>query len=107
MRRRNLLLAFIAIFVMIPGCRDGSDTVAVMKSGSITRNEFHLWLESRGISPAGIYSDRKAAIANLRQMAIERLTLRRALSEKFDETPLCSSLLRAVYCNYLSSFYKE
>jgi hypothetical protein len=78
-----------------------------MKSSRITRYEFHNWLCSRNINPLEIYKNPDETEKQLKQMAVEMLTVDAALSEKFDITPFYYNINRAVYANFLSSYYKS
>jgi len=103
----HLKLLIPALFVLMSfSCHSDNDIIAEMKSRKITRSEFHHWLRDHNINPAEIYKNPEETEKQLKQMAVEIVTVDTALSEKFDTTPFYNNIHRAVYANLLSSYYK-
>ena len=106
MRPLKVIFSFLILFVLF-SCRGEDDILAEMKSGAITRAEFHTWLRARNLAPSDVADNHAATEKYLKQMAIEMLAVRAAVSEGFDETPFYSMIRKSMLANYLSSYYKS
>lgn len=106
MRLFKLFMSMFFVLILF-SCRSDNDIIAEMKSRRITCSEFHHWLRDRNINPAEIYKNPEETERQLKQMAVEIVTVDTALSEKFDTTPFYDNINSAVYANFLSSYYKS
>ena len=99
---------FMLFFAMISfSCRNDNDVIAEVNTRMIIRSEFHNWLRNRDINPSEIFKNRGETEKQLKQMAVESLTVEEAVSKKFDITPFYNNINRAVYANFLSLNYKS
>ncbi len=105
--RTLILLILSVIMVAASGCRNSNDVIAGMKSGRIYRFEFHNWLKARGINPAELYNDQEKSEEQLKQMAVEILSVEKALSDKFNTTSFYTNINSVIYANFLSSYFKS
>ncbi len=96
MRQLITLTLVLPLFIM-SACSNDNDVVAEMKSGIITRGDFRRWLKLR--------DDKDESEANLKHMAVEKIAAEAAVASKFDQTPFFRNISRAIYNNYLSSYY--
>lgn len=106
MRSFRLFVSLLIIIILF-SCRNDSDVLAEMNSRKITRFEFHQWLQNHDTDSAHIYKNSVEAEKKIKQMAVEILTVEKALSEKFETTPFYANIKNAVYANLLSSYYKN
>lgn len=106
MRPLKILIPLLFLLISF-SCRSDNDVIAEMKSRRITRVEFHQWLRGRNIDPAIVYENPVESEKHLKQMAVEILAVESAIAEKFDMTPFYRNISRAVFANFLSSYYKE
>lgn len=95
--RQLIILSLLLPFLILPACNNDNDVIAEMKSGLITRGEFRRWLQ--------LHDENSESEINLKRMAVEKLAADAAVAEKFDQTPFYRNISRAVYNNYLSSYY--
>ncbi len=100
-----LVSSLVAGLMIISGCRSDSDVIAEMKSGVITRLEFNQWLKSRGVNPDSLNGNTGELEKYLRQLGIEKLAVEEAITDRFDRTTFYKTVNRAVYSNYLASYY--
>jgi hypothetical protein len=105
---RFFILVVPALFLMVyTSCRNDNDIIAEMKLRNITRAEFHQWLSGRDINPEEIYNNNGQSEMLLQQMAVEILSVEKAVSDNFDTTPFYDNINRMVFANLLSTYYKS
>lgn len=105
---RFFILVVPALFLMVyTSYRNDNDVIAEMKFRSITRAEFHQWLSGRDIDPEEIYNNNGQSEMLLQQMAVEILSVEKAVSDNFDTTPFYDNINRMVFANLLSTYYKS
>jgi len=84
-------------------CKNGSDIIATINGGEITRLEFNDWLESRKIPAGSVYKDKYAMSDYLRLLAVEKLTAEKALKSGFGDEKNYRIIENTLYKNLLAT----
>lgn len=106
MYRLHRVIPVFVLFILL-SCQKDNDIIAEMNDRSIIRSEFHDWLTARNISPANLYNDSEETEKQLKQMAVEELTVKSALEDKFELTLFYENIRRSIYANFLAQSYKK
>ena len=104
---KRLIIILTALLMPLLSCSNEGDILARMDGHVISRGEFYIWLGTRGLHVKEIMKSREAAVMNLEQLAAEKLTAEKAVSDGFENDPYFRKLYDLVYRNYTVSFYRE
>jgi len=102
------IVSFIfACSIVFSACSGESDILSEMDGAVITRGEFREWLNSKGIPFDNIMKIRNAYVMNLEQLAVEKLTSKKALEENFANDPYFIKLHDIIYRNYTAAYFRD
>ncbi|PKL37831.1 MAG: hypothetical protein CVV44_15980 [Spirochaetae bacterium HGW-Spirochaetae-1] len=105
--RRYVWLILAAVIFMTAGCKRDSDVLATYNEGKITRGEFYQWLEARHLSKEMILQTKAKQEAKLKQIALDRLTVKEAAKAGYDKSEDFAKLLGLVKNNFIAGFYRK
>ncbi len=86
MKKRCITLSLAVLMLALAGCKSDSDILATYNDGTITRGEFHNWIEAKKWSAESILKSKKQQKDKLAMMAVERIAIKEAKESGFDES---------------------
>lgn len=85
--KRWTILMVVLFALLILGCKSDSDILASYGNGTITRGEFHNWIDAKQWARESILKNKKQQKDKLTMMAIEKIAIQKAKDEGFDTSP--------------------
>ncbi len=104
---KRMVFFIFACSIFFNACSGDSDILAEIDGAVITRGEFREWLNSKGIPFENIMKSKSAYVMNLEQLAVEKLTSKKALEEDFDNDPYFIKLHDIIYRNYTAAYFRD
>jgi peptidyl-prolyl cis-trans isomerase C len=107
MRRFYILFMALALLIFNQACKRDSDVLATYSDGQVTRGEFHSWMDTRHIPRESVLSARVKQKAKLRQMVVERLTVKEAKNAGFEKNEDFLKLQNLMKSNFTSGYLQK
>jgi len=104
---KKIFILLISLVVLLGACKSDSDVMATLKGDKITRGDFSNWLQQRRLSLESISKKKSKQKMRLRQIAIDKLTIKEAKKAGYEKNPDFIKLIRLVKDNFIAGYYKR